>query len=489
MRKLVPVLNVVGFVMALFSLTMAIPIGVALYYDDAGLAAFIDAALLSFGAGAAVYAITRLGQRELKPRDGFLLVSLVWSLLPLIAAAPLLLYFHDAGQPLSLTDAYFEAMSGLTTTGSSVLSGLEYLPRSINVWRCTLVWIGGMGILVMAVAILPMLGVGGSQIFRAETPGPMKDEKLTPRIAGTAKGLYAIYMALSALCLLAYRATGMGWYDAYCHMATTLGLGGFSTRDAGFIDFDSTGVELVSIFFMLLAGINFATHFNAFRARSLRPYWRCPEAKYYVAAVLVTGLVVAFFLYQRGVYGSFWTALRYAMFNTVSIATTTGFSNTDYASWPLFAPLLMLVLSCFATSAGSTGGGIKMIRMVILVKQARREFIRILHPRAINPVTLNGLPVPNKVVFSVLAFILLYWSSLLLMTMAMLFTGLDPLTAFTAVLASLNNVGPGLGEVGPTTTYAVLTDTQTWVCSFAMLLGRLELFTVLVLFTRAFWKK
>ncbi|MDX3906015.1 MAG: potassium transporter TrkG [Pigmentiphaga sp.] len=489
MRKLLPVLHVLGLVIALFSMTMAIPLATSFIFRDGAQDAFIQAMIAGLVGGLVLSLATRSQRRELAPRDGFLLVSLVWSVLALIATLPLLFYFREAGQSLSITDAYFEAMSGLTTTGATVLSGLDNLPPSINVWRCTLVWIGGMGILVLAVAILPMLGAGGSQIFRAETPGPMKDEKLTPRITGTAKGLYAIYMAISLLCVLAYRAAGLNWYEAYCHMAATIGLGGFSTRDAGFGAFDSPAIELIAVVFMVLAGFSFTLHFQAFRRRSLMPYLNNSEAKAYVSVLVVAVTAITALLVFRGTYDSVWTALRYALFNTVSVATTTGFASTDYSTWPIFAPVLMLVLSCFATSAGSTGGGIKMIRIVILVKQARREFIHILHPRAINPVHIGGLPVPNRVVFSVLAFMLLYWASLLALTMAMLFTGLDPVTAFTAVLASLNNTGPGLGAVGPASTFAVLTDAQTWICTFAMLIGRLELFAVLVLFTRAFWRK
>ncbi len=489
MRTPIPVLNVLGLVIALFSLTMAIPLGVSLYFGDGAQHAFIQAFAISIACGLGLYLLTYRHSRELAPRDGFLLVSLVWSVLPLIAAIPLLIYYKEAGLTLSLTDAYFEAMSGLTTTGSTVLTGLDNLPQSINAWRCTLIWMGGMGILVLVVAILPMLGVGGSQIFRAETPGPMKDEKLTPRITGTAKGLYAIYMLVSLLCFLSFRLAGMSWFDAYCHMGSTIGLGGFSTRDAGFAAFNSPAIEFVAIVFMVIAGISFATHFQAFRSRSTQPYWRSTEAKAYLVVLAVASLLITLLLYSHGVYSSGWTALRFAVFNTVSVATTTGFASVDYSLWPVFAPVLMLMLSCFATSAGSTGGGIKMIRMIILIKQARREFIRILHPRAISPIQVGGHPVPNQLVFSVLAFILLYLGSLITMTMAMLFTGLEPVTAFTAVLASLNSTGPGLGLVGPAGSFAVLSDAQTWICSFAMLIGRLELFAVLVLFTRAFWRK
>ncbi|WP_299451232.1 potassium transporter TrkG [uncultured Pigmentiphaga sp.] len=489
MRKLLPVLHVLGLVIVLFSMTMAIPLAASFVFADGAKDAFIRALVAGLAAGALLSLATRSRRRELTPRDGYLLVSLVWTVLAVIAMLPLVFYYRQAGMPLSITDAYFEAMSGLTTTGATVLTGLDALPPSINVWRCTLNWIGGMGILVLAVAILPMLGAGGSQIFRAETPGPMKDEKLTPRITGTAKGLYAIYMLLSLACVLAYRAAGLNWYEAYCHMASTVALGGFSTRDAGFAAFSSPAVELVAVVFMVVAGISFTLHFQAFRRRSLEPYARSTEAQAYLAVLAISVALITALLLVRGTYDSFWTALRYALFNTVSVATTTGFVSTDYSVWPIFAPVWMLVLSCFVTCAGSTGGGIKMIRVVILVKQARREFIHILHPRAIHPVHMNGLPVPNRVVFSVMAFMLLYWASLMALTMGMLYTGLEPVAAFTAVLASLSNTGPGLGAVGPASTFAVLTDAQTWICTIAMLIGRLELFAVLVLFTRAFWRR
>lgn len=489
MRFLFPILNILGVVVLLFAGTLLVPLGVAAFGHDAALSAYDEAIAITGGAGLLLWVATRHVKRELQPRDGFLLVSLVWTVLPAFATLPLIFYFKGTSQPLSFTDAYFETMSGLTTTGATVLSGLDRLPASINVWRCLLVWMGGMGILVLAVAVLPLLGVGGSQIYKAETPGPMKDTKLTPRIAETAKGLYGVYVGISALCLLAYRWAGMSWLDAFTHMCSTMGLGGFSTHDESFAWFRSERIEWVAVFFMWLAGFNFAQHFLAWRHRSLKPYWTGPEGKWYTLALVIPTLLITFHLLDQGVYRDFHTALRYAAFNTVSIATTTGFASTDFGKWPIFAPMLMIFLSSFATCAGSTGGGIKMIRAIILLKQARRELLRILHARVVSPVRIGDEVVQNNVIFAILAFMLMYGTGVIFMTMLLAFTGLDPVSALTAVMASINNMGPGLEKVGPASTYAVLTDFQTWVCTAAMLLGRLELFTVLVLFTRAFWRK
>ncbi|HYG44093.1 MAG TPA: potassium transporter TrkG [Bordetella sp.] len=489
MRRLLATFYVAGLTMVVFALTMLLPLLVAYVGDDAGFTAFLEGFLLALGGGGAVWLATRRGRSELHARDGFLLVAVVWTSLPLLAAIPLLIYFDRAGLPLSFTDAYFEAMSGLTTTGATVLTNLDQLPQSINLWRATLVWIGGLGILVLAVAILPLLGVGGHQVVRAETPGPMKDERLTPRIANTAKALYAVYFGLSLLCLVAYRGVGLTWFDAWCHTATTMGLGGFSTRDEGFAYFDSVAVEMVAMIFMTLAGINFATHFSALRQRSLRAYLVCPQTVPYLVIMLGAGLAISGYLYFRGVYTEPLQALRYGMFNTISVATTTGFANVDYALWPLVAPLTMLLLSGFVTSAGSTGGGIKMVRAVLLVKQARNELVTMLHPHAVSPIRMGGRLVDQRVMASVLAFMLVYGLSIGVLTSLMLVSGLEPITAFSAVIASVNNTGPGLGPVGPMGTFKVLTDFQTWICTFAMLIGRLELLTVVVLFTPMFWRK
>jgi trk system potassium uptake protein TrkH len=348
---------------------------------------------------------------------------------------------------------------------------------------------GGMGVMVLAVAILPLLGVGGAQIFRAETPGPMKDAKLTPRITETAKGLWTVYFAMTILCISALWLAGMTWLDALIHAFSTMGLGGFSSHDASFGYWDSPAIEAVTIAFMLAASLNFATHFLAVRARSFRPYERDPEAGFVLLAMLGSALGVALFLWWTATYPSFWTALRFSAFNVVSIASTTGFANTDFALWPIFAPLWMLYLSCFATSSGSTGGGMKMIRALVLLKQSVREFTRIVHPRAVVPLKIAGHAVENNLIFAVLAFMLVYGLTMVGLSLLLIATGLDFITAFSAVTACLNNMGPGLGQVGPATNYAVLTDFQTWVCAIAMLLGRLELFTLLVVFTPAFWRK
>jgi len=480
-----PVLAVLGGVLMLFAAAMLVPLAFAFFGHDAALYAYDGAIAITFGAGLLLFLIGRRNKRELQPRDGFLLVSLVWTVMPAFGALPLM--FHIPS--LSFTDAYFEAVSGLTTTGATVLTGLDNLPTSINVWRCFMVLIGGMGILVLAVAILPLLGVGGSQLFKAETPGPMKDQKLTPRIAETARGLWAVYFSIALACFLSMRVAGMGWADAFMHMCSTMGLGGFSSYDASFGAFNSPAIEAVTIVFMAIAGVNFALYFVAWKRRSLVGVWRDTEARMWFATLAVAVFGIAAFLTAHGVYPSFSESLRHAAFNVVSIASTTGFATVDYAQWPAFAPVTMLFLCCFATCAGSTGGGIKMVRALLLVKGARRELRRIVHPRAVVPIKLGNASVDADVLQSVLAFMLIYGAVMTGATMLLLFTGMDVVSAFTAVVACINNTGPGLGQVGPASNYQGLTDFQTWVCSITMLLGRLELFSILVLFTSSFWRK
>lgn len=484
MSRFAPVYRALGMVIMLFAMTMLLPLTVSYLTDDGAQSAYDEVFALTLLCGAWLWYRHRHCKRELNVRDGFLMVVLVWTVLPAFAALPLMLHLG-----ISHTDAYFEAMSGLTTTGSTVLSDLDRLPMSINLWRHQLVWVGGMGLIVLAIAILPLLGIGGRQMFKAETPGPMKDAKMTPRIAETAKGLWLVYVVVSAACIVCYRLAGMNWFDALCHGFSTMGLGGFSTHDASFGYFDSAPIEYVAIVFMAIAGMNFGTLFLAFRGRSLRPYGEDPEAPWFLGICLLSIFVVAVYIWKEGIYADLDSAFRHVAFNLMSIATTTGFASQDFATWPIFAPLWMLFLSSFATSAGSTGGGIKMIRALLLYKQVYRELVRAMHPSAVVNVRIAGQVASQSVLFAVLAFAFMYMVSIVSLTLVLAFTGLDIVTAFTAIVASINNTGPGLGLVGPSSTYAVLGDFQTWVCIFAMLLGRLEIFTLLVVLTPAFWRK
>ncbi len=485
MNRFFAVANVLGKMILVFGFTMLIPLGLAFWLEDGARVVFQESILITIGCGLFLWLVTRRYKRELQIRDGFLLVVLVWSVLPVFAMLPLLFYLPE----LNVSMAYFEAVSGLTATGGTVLTGLDTLPLSINLWRGEMVWLGGMGLIVLAVAILPLLGVGGRQMLKAETPGPMKENKLTPRIAETAKGLWLVYAGLTLACMAAYKWAGMNWFDAVMHAFTTLGLGGFSSHDASYGYWDSPLIEFVAIIFMLIAGINFATHFLAWRARSLTSYRYDPEVGMFILIVLASCVGFAGYLWLINVYSDPLTALRYASFNIVSIATTTGYSSTDYSLWPIFIPLWMLFLSGFCTSSGSTGGGIKMIRARILYQQVYREMITIMHPSAVTPATLGRGVVSSRIILAVLVFMFVYVASIVLMTLILTLSGLDVITAFSAAVACINNLGPGLGQIGPATTYASLTDFQTWVCSFAMLLGRLEFFTLLVVFTRAFWRK
>lgn len=485
MNRLFTVVNVLGKMILVFGLTMFIPLGVALWVDDGAQPVFEESIVITFSSGLVMWLATRRYHRELQIKDGFLLVVLVWSVLPAFAMLPLLFYLPE----LNLSMAYFEAVSGLTATGGTVLSGLDKLPPSINIWRGEIVWLGGMGLIVLAVAILPLLGVGGRQLLNAEIPGPMKENKLTPRIAETAKGLWSIYAGLTVMCAITYKWAGMEWFDAVMHAFTTLGLGGFSSHDASYGYWDSPLIESVAIIFMLIAGINFATHFLAWRGKNLIPYRYDSEVGWCVVIIFFSCFGLAFYLWFNNVYTEPLIALRYATFNIVSVATTTGYSNTDYSLWPMFAPLWMLFLSAFCSSSGSTGGGMKMIRVRILYQQVYREIVTLMHPNAVIPAKVGRSVLANRVILSVLVFLFVYSASILLMALALTLSGLDAVTSFSAAVACINNLGPGLGGIGPATTYALLTDLQIWICSFAMLLGRLEFFTVLAIFVPAFWRK
>lgn len=485
MQRTLTVIHALGLMLVVFSIAYLMPILTSLVYDDGTLIDFLLAMVWTSAIGFLMWLLTRRHKGELSIRHGYLLVVTMWTAMPAFATLPLLLVIKG----LSFTDAYFETMSGLTTTGATVLSGLDALPPAINIWRHELNWLGGMGIIVLAVAILPLLGIGGRQLFKAETPGPMKDTALTPRITETARNLWLVYLGITIACILSLKAVGMNWLDAICHAFAAMGLGGFSTHDANVGYFNSPAIEFVLIVFMLLAAMNFATHFLVWREKSLKLYLHDAEAVATIGLILTSCLGIAVFLWWQGTYPSFWTALRHASFNLVSIATDCGFASVDFNQWPMFAPMWMLFLSCIAASSGSTGGGIKMVRTLILFKQAGREFLKLLHPVVVNPMKIGGSVVPNNIVFAVLGFIFLYFMTVVTLTFALLISGLDFISAFSAIIACINNAGPGLGMVGPAGNYGVLSDFQTWVCTLAMLVGRLEIFTVLILFTPHFWRR
>lgn len=479
------VAHVLGLMLVAFGAAFVLPIITSFLMGGGTAHAFVIGALITSGAGMLLAVSTRRYARELKPRDGFLLVTLGWILMSAAAAIPLLLVLPG----LSFTDAFFETMSGLTTTGATVFKGLDTLPPAVNLWRTALHWYGGLGIIVLAIAILPLLGVGGMQLYRADSPGPVKEERLTPRITQTAKSLWFAYTFITIVGMIALKLCGMSWFDAICHAFSAVGLGGFSTHDANIAFFNSASIEFVLIVIMLTASLNFACHFAALRGLTLKPYLTHPETKAIFLILSVSVLGIALLLTWHGVYPDFFTSLRHSAFNVVSLATTTGFVTQDYTRWPVFAPIWMLFLSCIVCSTGSIGGGIKMFRTLVLSRQATRELKLLVHPSAVAPLRVGGKPVPDRVANSILAFVFLYFMTVASLTFALLLTGLDFDSSFGAVIACINNAGPGLGVVGPFKTYQSLTDLQTWICTFAMLLGRLEIFSVLVLFTPTFWRK
>jgi trk system potassium uptake protein TrkH len=484
MQALLPVANVLGALLMVFAATYLLPLATALLYADGTALAFALAMMIDFAIGLALWLATRGQRRDLRPRDGYLLVTLAWIIMCAAGTIPFLLALPH----ISLTDAVFETTSGLTTTGATVMTGLDGLPPALNLWRHALQWYGGMGVVVLAIAVLPLLGVGGMQLYRAEMQGAYKD-KLTPRITDTAKTLWLVYAGLTAVCIGALRLAGMDWFDALCHAFSALALGGFSTRDASIGHFDSPLVEGVLTFFMIISAMNFATHFTAWRARSLRVYLNDAEARGVLAIIATSVLGITLYLWGSGVYAEFATALRYTSFNLVSLATTTGYASTDYGQWPVFAVFWMLFLVCITSSTGSTGNGIKMFRTLMLIQQTARELKRLVHPQLVSPLKLGTRVVPNALVYAILAFISLYFVSVVALSFVLMLTGLDFVTAFATSIAWLTNLGPGLNEVGPAANYAEMGNFQKWIGVAAMITGRLELFTVFVLFTPAFWRK
>jgi len=479
------IFKILGILLILFSILSNIPpILVSIQYDDGMMMAFVYSLLIIGSSGLVLLLFTARTREELGTKDGFLVVTLFWAVLGIAGCLPLLL---SSAVELSITDAVFESLSGLTTTGATVISGLDSLPKSILFYRQLLQWLGGLGIIVLAMALLPMLGVGGMQLYRAESPGPIKDRKLVPRLAETAKALWYIYFSLTIVCAIAYWIAGMEPFDAISHSLSTVSIGGFSTHDASLAYFENSAVDGVAIIFMFIAGINFALHFTAWQRRTGRQYLLDPEFLFYSFILITISIVTVFVLYFSEVYVSASESIMKGIFQVVSIATTTGFTTADFSSWPLFLPYLLLYAAIIGACAGSTGGGMKMIRILLIFKQGFREVQRLIHPKAIIPIKLGGNVVSDRVIEAVWGFFAVYVMAFMVMLLALLATGLDIITAFSAVGACINNLGPGLADVAET--YGHLPVMAKWILCFAMLLGRLEVFTLLVLFTPMFWRR
>ena len=475
--------RILGLLLMMFSLTMLPPIAISLIFDDGAWMSFVEGFALTLLAGLVCWGPVHKSKRDLRLRDGFLVVAAFWTVLGTFGAAPL---YFDPSVSLSLTDAIFESMSGLTTTGATILTGLDSLPQSILYYRQQLQWLGGMGIIVLAVAVLPMLGVGGMQLYRAETPGPVKDTKLTPRITETAKALWYVYLAFTTACGASYMAAGMGWFDALCHAFSTVAIGGFSTHDLSIGYYNSTSIDIVAIIFMFAAGVNFSLHFFAWRNVTVSHYWQDPEFKAYTAILVVLSLIVVAVLFQNYYYDSAGKNIVDGIFQAVSIATTTGFTTANFSVWPAGLPVLLIFASFIGGSAGSTAGGIKVIRWLLIYKQGVREIVRLVHPSAEIPVKLGSRAVQYRVVDAVWGFFSVYVVVFSAMMVVLMYTGVDQITAFSAVAATLNNLGPGLGDVSGG--FMTLPDTAKWVSIAGMLLGPLEIFTLLVLITPTFWR-
>ena len=484
MYKLLPIVHILAKLGVLFAALLMLPALISWIFGD-GLAMHLTTiSMMTMFIAFVVWVLTAKYQRELKPRDGCTLAVVLWLGFALIAAAPLYLAVPE----ITLTDAYFEAMSGLTTTGATVIKDIDALPPSINFWRAMLQWLGGMGIIVLAVAILPLLGVGGMQLYRAEMNGINKTNKLSPRIAQTAKTMWGIYVLFTFVLWLSLHWAGMSWFDALCHAMGTISLGGSSTHSQGLAFFNSPMIEAIMMVGMIVGGINFANHFYAVSHRSLKHYWRDSEVKLTLYVLLFTIITGTLYLWLIDFY-SFKDALRYVSFTTVSLGLATGYSTVDFGTWPLVLSLWLILLSNFLSNAGSTGGGIKTVRAIVLFKFSLREMTLLLHPNAVYRVKINGNPVPERMALTILAFVFVYCSTIMVFTFIMMITGLDFLTALTAMVACITNTGTGLGNVGPSYSFGYFSDLQKWLCLFVMLLGRLEIFTLLVLFTPAYWRK
>ncbi|MEO1940885.1 MAG: TrkH family potassium uptake protein [Candidatus Thioglobus sp.] len=476
------VFKTIGLLLMVFSLTQLPPIVVDAIYQQQEALSFAVAFALTFSSGLLLYLPFRKSTKDFRIREGILVVVSFWFVLSLFATIPFLL---SESLRMSFSDAFFESMSGLTTTGATILSGLDDLPMAILYYRQQLQWLGGMGIIVLAVAILPMLGVGGMELYHAESSGISKD-RLTPKLTQTAKALWKIYLSFTVICAVAYYLAGMDIFDAIGHSYSTVAIGGFSTHDLSIGYFDNIAIESVAVVFMFLAGINFSLHFFVWRKKNVLAFFKDSEFQTYLLLLSVLIALVTLYLLNSGHYQTTPEALRYGVFQSVSIATTTGFASTNYSLWPLILPVLLIFSSFIGACAGSTGGGIKVVRVLLMFKLAMKEIKKFIHPNAQINIKLNQRSVSESTLISVWGFFSLYVIAFIFIMVALMFTGMDQVTAFSATAASINNLGPGLGDVAEN--YGAISESAKWILSFSMLLGRLEILTLMALLHKAFWR-
>ena len=477
------ILRTIGVLIFFFGLTMIFPLTVGFYYRDQSLIALLLSMGITVIAGLILYLIFRKAQAEvISQREGMAIVAVGWAAVGLFGALP----FYLGDGCFTFVDAFFESVSGFTTTGASVLTNIEAVSKGLLFWRSFIQWLGGMGIIVLSLAILPFLGVGGMQLYKAEVPTPVPD-KLKPRIRDTAMILWKVYALISLAQVIFLVVGGMTLYDALCHTFTTMPTGGFSTKNTSVAHFDSVYFDVVIIFFMLLAGINFSLHYQMLRGKTLA-FWQDSECRFFLGAVVLLTLAVSFNVFGT-VYQSIGEAVRYGAFQVVSIVTTTGYVTADYEKWPAMSQLILLLCMFLGASAGSTGGGMKCLRILLCFKYCYKELFYLIHPHAVTRVKIGGKTVPDDVMRSVLGFLALYMGLFAFSSVLLAGLGVDFTTAFTAVAATIGNVGPGFGMVGPVENYAQIPVLGKWLLIWCMLLGRLEIFTVIILMVPEFWRK
>ena len=477
------VAKTLGLLLMVFSFAQVPPILVDLIYSEGEYLTFVFSFILTVLGGLLLWWPFRAIKKSFRLREGVLIVVSFWIVLSLFGTLPFLI--TESISNLSFSNAFFESMSGLTTTGATVLSQLDDLPKSILFYRQQLQWLGGMGIIVLAVAVLPLLGVGGMELYHAESSGIAKD-RLTPKLRNTAIALWKIYLSLTVLCALAYFFSGMSIFDAISHSFSTVAIGGFSTHDSSIGYFNSIPIEMIAMFFMFLAGINFSLHFVAWNNRSLVDYIKDSEFKTYAMVLFSASAIVVIALSLNGEYGSASEIIRHSLFQTISIATTTGFTSQNYSNWPAAIPVFLIMVSFIGACVGSTGGGIKVVRVLVMFRLGMKEIHKFIRPNAQVSIKLNKASINEKALVSVLGFFSLYAISFIFIMMLLMFAGLDQVTAYSATAATMNNLGPGLGEVAQN--YGSLGETAKWILSFSMLIGRLEVLTIIAIFHRAFWR-